>query len=330
MRTTWATEVLPVFLELAAIPSPSGDEAAVAAYVRRYLRGPRARRRGGRRRQPARAPSGHRGRRHPDFPLRPHGHRPADRADRARRRGRRRAQRRGHDPRRRQQGLRRRLARGGAASARRRTAARRRRAPLHDPRGDGARGREGVRPGPAARRGSASSTTTRAPSATWWSPRRRGERSTSSSPVDLRTPASTRRTAARRSRRGPGDRRPAPRPHRRGDHGQRRQDRGRDRAQRRARALHARRGGALAGPDEARRARPGDARLLRLRGRREASARWRRPWRRSIEGYRLAADDPGARAGEDERSSAPASRRARSRWAAARTRTSSTPPASRA
>jgi tripeptide aminopeptidase len=38
VRTTWATEVLPVFVELAAIPSPSGEEAAVAAYVRRYLR----------------------------------------------------------------------------------------------------------------------------------------------------------------------------------------------------------------------------------------------------------------------------------------------------
>jgi tripeptide aminopeptidase len=38
VKTTWASDVLPVFLELAAIPSPSGEEAAVAAYVRDYLR----------------------------------------------------------------------------------------------------------------------------------------------------------------------------------------------------------------------------------------------------------------------------------------------------
>jgi tripeptide aminopeptidase len=39
MTTTWASEVLPLFLELAAIPSPSGEEEAVAARVRAYLRG---------------------------------------------------------------------------------------------------------------------------------------------------------------------------------------------------------------------------------------------------------------------------------------------------
>ncbi|HSK15419.1 MAG TPA: M20/M25/M40 family metallo-hydrolase [Gaiellaceae bacterium] len=38
MTTTWASEVLPLFLELAAIPSPSGSEDAVAAHVRAYLR----------------------------------------------------------------------------------------------------------------------------------------------------------------------------------------------------------------------------------------------------------------------------------------------------
>jgi tripeptide aminopeptidase len=38
VTTTWATDVLPLFLELAAIPSPSGDEAAVAGRVRAYLR----------------------------------------------------------------------------------------------------------------------------------------------------------------------------------------------------------------------------------------------------------------------------------------------------
>jgi tripeptide aminopeptidase len=37
VKTTWATDVLPVFLELAAIPSPSGAEEEVADYVRRYL-----------------------------------------------------------------------------------------------------------------------------------------------------------------------------------------------------------------------------------------------------------------------------------------------------
>ena len=38
MKTTWASDVLPVFLELAAIPSPSGQEGAVGDYVRDYLR----------------------------------------------------------------------------------------------------------------------------------------------------------------------------------------------------------------------------------------------------------------------------------------------------
>jgi tripeptide aminopeptidase len=37
VKTTWATDVLPVFLELAAIPSPSGAEEPVADYVSRYL-----------------------------------------------------------------------------------------------------------------------------------------------------------------------------------------------------------------------------------------------------------------------------------------------------
>ena len=37
MKTTWATDVLPVFLELAAIPSPSGEEGEAAGYVRSYL-----------------------------------------------------------------------------------------------------------------------------------------------------------------------------------------------------------------------------------------------------------------------------------------------------
>ena len=38
MTRTWATDVLPLFLELAAIPSPSGREEAVAERVRAYLR----------------------------------------------------------------------------------------------------------------------------------------------------------------------------------------------------------------------------------------------------------------------------------------------------
>ena len=38
VTTTWASEVLPLFLELAAIPSPSGEEEAVAERVRAYLR----------------------------------------------------------------------------------------------------------------------------------------------------------------------------------------------------------------------------------------------------------------------------------------------------
>lgn len=37
MTTTWASDVLPLFLELAAIPSPSGEEEAVAERVRAYL-----------------------------------------------------------------------------------------------------------------------------------------------------------------------------------------------------------------------------------------------------------------------------------------------------
>jgi len=38
MSATWAPEVLDLFLELAAIPSPSGEEAQVAARVGAYLR----------------------------------------------------------------------------------------------------------------------------------------------------------------------------------------------------------------------------------------------------------------------------------------------------
>ena len=38
MTTAWASDVLPLFLELAAIPSPSGQEEAVAERVRAYLR----------------------------------------------------------------------------------------------------------------------------------------------------------------------------------------------------------------------------------------------------------------------------------------------------
>jgi tripeptide aminopeptidase len=38
MKTAWATSVLDVFLELAAIPSPSGQEERVAGYVRAYVR----------------------------------------------------------------------------------------------------------------------------------------------------------------------------------------------------------------------------------------------------------------------------------------------------
>jgi tripeptide aminopeptidase len=37
MEGTWSHEVLPLFLELAAIPSPSGEEAEVAAAITRYL-----------------------------------------------------------------------------------------------------------------------------------------------------------------------------------------------------------------------------------------------------------------------------------------------------
>jgi tripeptide aminopeptidase len=38
VTTTWASDVLPLFLELAAIPSPSGEEEAVSERVRAYLR----------------------------------------------------------------------------------------------------------------------------------------------------------------------------------------------------------------------------------------------------------------------------------------------------
>jgi tripeptide aminopeptidase len=38
VTTAWASEVLPLFIELAAIPSPSGEEEAVADRVRAYLR----------------------------------------------------------------------------------------------------------------------------------------------------------------------------------------------------------------------------------------------------------------------------------------------------
>ena len=117
---------LDLFLELAAIPSPPGEERAVADRVAAYLRdlglevdeddaGPRDRLDDGEplRRARADATAGT-----PIFLCAHLDTVPPERADRAGRRGRRRPQRRRDDPRRRQQGGRRGDARGGAARAR--------------------------------------------------------------------------------------------------------------------------------------------------------------------------------------------------------------------
>ena len=101
---------LDLFLDLAALSTPPGEERAVADRVIAELRAPRPRRRRGRRgrrgrrehREPLLPPRADRGR-HAALPLRAHGHGPAGRADRAGGRGRRRPQRGRDDPRRRQQ-----------------------------------------------------------------------------------------------------------------------------------------------------------------------------------------------------------------------------------
>ena len=116
--------MLDLFLELCAIPSPSGQERAVADRVGAYLTRARARVGRGRCGRGARRDTGNlycrfpptNGGRDADLPLRAHGHGAARGRDRARRRrGRHRPERRRHDPRLRQQGRGRRDARGGAA-----------------------------------------------------------------------------------------------------------------------------------------------------------------------------------------------------------------------
>ena len=129
------SEALELFLELAALPTPRGEERAAADVVSRYLRelalevdeddagagvgGDRATC------SPAAADGRRRRRRRADLPLRPPRHRAAGGPDRAGRRGRRRPERGRHDPRRGQQGR----GRGDARGRRARSCARAGRTP---------------------------------------------------------------------------------------------------------------------------------------------------------------------------------------------------------
>ena len=152
-----ASEVLDLFVELAGIASPSGEERQVADRVTAYLRDC-----GLRPDEDETGPSvgstmgnihvalepttdGRAG-----VPLRPPRHGAADRRARAGRRGRDRPQRPTDDPRRRQQGRRRRDARGDAPRARREPAACRHRAALHVEGGGRAARRLRLRPQPPA------------------------------------------------------------------------------------------------------------------------------------------------------------------------------------
>ena len=194
----------------APIPSPPGEERAVADRVLRVARRARARRGRGRRRrrdrlddgQPARAgcPATTSGT--PIFLCAHLDTVPPDGAARAgRRRGRRRAQRRRHDPRRRQQGG------GRRRCSRRRAASSAEGIPhagvelLFTPKEEvGLRRRVRLRPDAARGATSASSTTRRRRSARSSSARRTRRRSRRASTAGPRMPGCIRRTGAPRSR----------------------------------------------------------------------------------------------------------------------------------
>ena len=223
-----AREIVALFLELAALPSPPGEEREVADAVVRYLRelglepdeddaGARSARRWA---TSTRASSRRRtGRRSSSARISTRCRRAAS----SRRcRGRRRAERRRHDPRRRQQGGGRRDARGRAARARRESAARGDRAPVHAEGGGRPPRRGGVRPRGCTR--SSATSTTRQRRSARSSSARRGRRRWRSrfhgrAAHSGMFPEEGRSAIAGR---GEGDRRPAARPRRRGDDGERR------------------------------------------------------------------------------------------------------------
>ena len=134
-----SSPLLDLFLELCALPSPSGHERAVADRVGAYLtkldlawdEDDAAGRSRGRHREHLLPASGDERRRDADLHLRAHGHGSPGGGDRPRRRRRHRAKRSRHDPRLGQQGRGRRHARGDAPHPRRRSPARGHRAPLH-------------------------------------------------------------------------------------------------------------------------------------------------------------------------------------------------------
>ena len=141
---SWAPDVVGLFTELAAIPSPPGSEREVADRVRAYLEDlglevseDDAGARIDANAKPPSARADERERRRAHLPLRSPRHGSADRTARAGGRGRRRAQRGRDDPRGRQQGSRRRDARGHPADPLREPPACRHRAPVHTERGGG-------------------------------------------------------------------------------------------------------------------------------------------------------------------------------------------------
>ena len=263
---------LTLFLELAALPSPPGQERAVADRVLAYLRelglevsedgaGPAVGSTIGNlycRLEPT-APG------RPAVSLRPPRHRAAERAARAGGRGRLGAKRGRHDPRRRQQGGRRLDARGRPPRPRGGPAARGDRARVHAEGGGGPPRRRRVRRIQA--RGAGRLRLRPA------GPGRRDRARRADAAVarrDVPRPCGARGDGAggralRDRRRRPRDRRPPARAARRGDLGQRRPDLGRDGAQHRAGVVHVPGGGARPRRAAARRRRRRDARDDRLR-----------------------------------------------------------------
>ena len=278
------SEAVDLLFELAAIPSPPGEERGVADVVLRYLTWSRTR--PGRRclrtadrldrRQRLRAGRADR-RGDAALPLRAHGHGSAGREARAGRRGRHRPERRRHDPRLRQQGGDRGDARGRPARAGRERPACRDRARVHADGGGrpdrrwrvrprAARGAGGLRLRPGGADGRGRPRRTMVAGARGSLPRPFGARGHGARGGALCDPGGRE-----------GDRRPSARAGGRVDDGERRDDHRWHGRQRRARVVHVQRRGALSRRGDARRGRTGDARrvLVSPRPRRSATSRRR-------------------------------------------------------